>query len=75
VSRFLNVDHKRGMGSTFSSVARLFLAKSYQNWKNIPNDRKIYQMTIKYTKWPQNISNDHKIYVPNDRKIYQMTIK
>jgi hypothetical protein len=44
-------------------------------------------MTTKYTKWPQNIPNDQKIYqmttkytkwpqnIPNDHKIYQMTTK
>jgi predicted nucleic acid-binding protein len=61
--------------------------KIYQMTKNIPNDRKTYQMTEKYTKWPKNISDDRKIYqmtekyikrlqnIPNDRKIYQMAIK
>jgi hypothetical protein len=28
---------------------------------NIPNGNKIYQMAIKYTKWPQNIPNGNKI--------------
>jgi hypothetical protein len=28
---------------------------------NIPKRRKIYQITIKYTKWPQDIPNGHKI--------------
>jgi protoporphyrinogen oxidase len=32
------------------------------SWFNIPQRRKIYQMTIKYTKLPQNIPNGHKIY-------------
>jgi hypothetical protein len=51
---------------------------------NIP---KKYQITIKYTKWPQNIPNGHKIYqmatkytkwpqnIPNGHKIYQMAVK
>jgi hypothetical protein len=31
-------------------------------WYNIPKREKIYQITIKYTKWPQSIPNGHKIY-------------
>jgi hypothetical protein len=34
------------------------------SWYNVPKRGKIYQITIKYTKWPQN--------VPNGRKIHQM---
>jgi hypothetical protein len=30
--------------------------------ENIPNDQTLYQTAIKYTKWPQNIPNGHKIY-------------
>jgi hypothetical protein len=37
------------------------------SWYNIPKRDKIYQMTLKYTKGPQNIPNDHKIH--------QMTMK
>jgi signal transduction histidine kinase len=33
-------------------VARFFLIQTYQNGKNIPNDHKLYQTTIKYTKRP-----------------------
>jgi hypothetical protein len=36
---------------------------------HIPKRRNIYQMTTKYTTWPQNIPNDHKIHIPNDHKI------
>jgi hypothetical protein len=32
------------------------------SWYNIPKRGKMYQITIKYIKWPQNISNGHKIY-------------
>jgi hypothetical protein len=47
-----------------------FFGTTYPNWKNVPNNHtkhipnghKIFQMAIKYTKWPQNISNGHKIY-------------
>jgi hypothetical protein len=54
-------------------VARFFF------WYNIPKREK-------YTKWPQNVPNDHKMYqmttkctmwpqnVPNDHKMYLMTI-
>jgi hypothetical protein len=28
---------------------------------NIPNDHKLYQTAVSYTKWPQNIPNGHKI--------------
>jgi hypothetical protein len=47
----------------------------------------MYQITIKYTKLPQNIPNGHKIYqmatkytkwpqnIPNGHKIYQMATK
>jgi hypothetical protein len=32
------------------------------SWYNIPKRGKIYQITTKYTKLPQNIPNYHKIY-------------
>jgi hypothetical protein len=52
---------------------QLYLALSYQGWliildttyqkgKNIPNDHKMYQMDIKYTKWQSIIPNGHNIY-------------
>jgi hypothetical protein len=31
-------------------------------WYNITKTGKIYQLTIKYTKWPQNIPTGRKIY-------------
>jgi hypothetical protein len=46
----------------------------------------LYQNGGKYTKWPQNIPNDHKIYqmttkytkwpqnIPNGHKVYQMAV-
>jgi hypothetical protein len=37
----------------------------------MPNDYKIYQITIKYTKWPQNIANGRKIHRPHGYKTYQ----
>jgi hypothetical protein len=33
-------------------VARFFLVQTCQNDKNIPNDHKLYQTAINYTKWP-----------------------
>jgi hypothetical protein len=36
-----------------SRVARFFSVQTYQSWKNIPNDHKLYQTAINYTKWPK----------------------
>jgi hypothetical protein len=33
-------------------VARFFLFQTYPNVKYIPNDHKLYQKAINYTKWP-----------------------
>jgi hypothetical protein len=41
---------------------QISIGKTYQNWKNIPKDRKLYQMTTKYTKGSKNIPKGHKIY-------------
>jgi hypothetical protein len=38
-----------------SRVARFFSVKHPKTWK-------IYLMTLKCTKWPQNVPNGHKIY-------------
>jgi hypothetical protein len=38
---------------------QIFLGKKYQNGENIPNDRKIYQIAIKYT----------NIFIPRPSKI------
>jgi hypothetical protein len=32
------------------------------SWYDIPTQGKIYEITTKYTKLPQNIPNGHKIY-------------
>jgi hypothetical protein len=32
-------------------VAWFFLVQTYQNRKNIPNDHKLDQKAVKYTKW------------------------
>jgi hypothetical protein len=32
------------------------------SWCNIPNGHKIFQMSVKYTKWPYNIPNVRKIH-------------
>jgi hypothetical protein len=50
-------------------VARFVLVQRTKTGGNIPNDQKMYQMdmkyvfqmTPKYTNWPQNISSGHKI--------------
>jgi hypothetical protein len=36
-------------------VCQIFVGKTYQNGKNIPNHHKIYQKATKYSKCPQNI--------------------
>jgi hypothetical protein len=41
---------------------QIFLGATYQDGENIPKDRKIYQLAVKYTKWPQNVPNGHKMY-------------
>jgi hypothetical protein len=41
---------------------QIFRGKIYQNGENIPNDHKIYQSAINYTKWQENLPNDYKIY-------------
>jgi hypothetical protein len=46
----------------FCRVARFFLVcdtktgKMYKTTQNVPSGHKIFQMAIKYSKWPQNIS-------------------
>jgi hypothetical protein len=61
---------------------QIFLGKIYHYGKIHP-----YQITLKYTKWPQNMPNGIKIYqmatkytrwpqnIPNGSKIYQMAVK
>jgi hypothetical protein len=41
---------------------QILLDTIYQKGGNIPNDHKLYQTSINYTKWPNNILNGHKIY-------------
>jgi hypothetical protein len=57
------------------------------SWFKIPKLGKIYQITTKYTKSPQNIPNYHKICqittkytklpqnIPNGHKIFPMAVK
>jgi hypothetical protein len=40
---------------------QIFLRTRHQRGKNIPNDRKIYQMAIRYFLWTQTWPNGHKI--------------
>jgi hypothetical protein len=42
-----------------SRVARFLLVQTYQSWKNITIDDKLYQSAINCTKWPKNIPNTH----------------
>jgi hypothetical protein len=46
----------RGVGSSRESDGyqgcQIFLATTYQNGKNVPNNQKMYQITRKCTKWP-----------------------
>jgi hypothetical protein len=43
-------------------VARFFLTQLTKNEGKYTQLPQHYQMAIKYTKWPKNILNDHKIY-------------
>jgi hypothetical protein len=43
--------------------------------KKIPNNHEIYQITVKYTKWPQNIPNSHKIYQHLSLQVLQILPK
>jgi hypothetical protein len=40
----------------FHRVARFFLGHDTKTGKNVPNGHKISQMSVKYSKWPLNIS-------------------
>jgi hypothetical protein len=67
-------------------AARLFLVQHTKTGKMFQKTIK-KQMATKYTKWPQNIPNGHKIYqmatkytkwpqnIPNGHSIYQMAVK
>jgi hypothetical protein len=41
---------------------QIILGTKYQNGKNIPNYHKLYQMSMKYNKRPQNGPSVHEIY-------------
>jgi hypothetical protein len=41
---------------------RFFLVQTNQIGKNVPNDHKLYQTAITFSKWPLNIPHGHKIY-------------
>jgi hypothetical protein len=49
----------------------MFLSTTYQNGKNLPIDHKVYQVVVKYSKWPQNISI---LFIPRPHKIYPIGI-
>jgi hypothetical protein len=38
-----------------------FFVQNTNTGRNLPSDRKIYQMTLKYFQWPLNRPNGHKI--------------
>jgi hypothetical protein len=42
---------ENGNSGVSPRVARFFLVKLTKTGKNVPNDRNLYQMAIKYTKW------------------------
>jgi hypothetical protein len=54
---------------------QIFLGAKYQNGKNITNNHKIYQMSIKCTKWPQNIPNGRQIDQTAIKYIHQMAVQ
>jgi hypothetical protein len=65
--------------TNFKHSCQIILGTTYQNGKIYQNDLQIYQTISKYTKWPQHIPNNHKIYIfycktlqiyPNIPKIY-----
>jgi hypothetical protein len=41
-------------------VARFFMLQHTKTGKNVPNNQKIYQMAIKYAKWPKIYQKDIK---------------
>jgi hypothetical protein len=43
---------------------QIFLCTIYQNGDNTPNEHNIHQSVLKYTKWPENWPNGHKICMP-----------
>jgi hypothetical protein len=51
---------------TVKQGCQIFLATTYQNGENIPNEHKIYQMSTRCAKWPLHRLNDHKLdkYLP-----------
>jgi hypothetical protein len=83
IGAFVLLPFKTGADTTISKftaltvlvirVARFFAVPTiYQNGKNILNDHKIYQITTKYTKLPQNTNMWYNI--PKWPENYQKTI-
>jgi hypothetical protein len=56
-ARFVLVQHTK-TGKIYQITTKYV----YQISVDLPNGRKIYQMAVKYTKWPYNMPNVHKIY-------------
>jgi hypothetical protein len=58
-----NRDHRRGHQAGIGTQAcQIFLGKTYQDGKNIPNDKQVHQMAIKNSKWLYDRPNGHKLY-------------
>jgi hypothetical protein len=58
----LEINHLATLAERRSTIAHdRFSGLPDFSWYKIPKGGKIYQMTTKYIKWPQNISNSSKI--------------
>jgi hypothetical protein len=44
-------------------VARLLLVQHTKTGENVPDDRKIIEITIKYTKWTEHLQTGHHIFL------------
>jgi hypothetical protein len=61
--RQLRLRNKLGSATIDTRVARFFLKQHTKTGKIYQiTIAYVYQMATKYTKWPQNIPNGHKIY-------------
>jgi hypothetical protein len=53
---------KMSKRTSWTLGCQILLGATYQKGKKMQNVHKIYQMTTKYSKYPQNIPSGHKIY-------------
>jgi hypothetical protein len=58
-SLFCQHAHERMYTFLACKVARFFIVQVTNTEKTIPNETKLYEMTIKYTKWTFNRPNGH----------------